>query len=163
MSARAFGPRPSVLTLIGWVSLIWSALSLAGVFVGIFLFAVVGAGSWLGGPVVGALGSLIGLVAIAWLVVGSCLSLFLLSAGWRTLADDPSGVDRHRTWAWISLVLDAVALLLSGGLWASSWWGVIYALFVLHATNRPEVHAYRFGVPIRLAAGKPPGLDDEAF
>ncbi len=162
MRPQSNTPRPGVLTFIGYVSLIWSALSLVGVFAGVGLFAVIGAGSWLGGPIVGAVGSLVGVVAIVGLLVGSILSLLLFTAGWRTLRDDPSGVDLHRRWAWISLALDVVALILSGGLWASSWWGVAYALGVVYATGLPEVRAYCGERPF-ATAGKPAAWDDEAF
>jgi hypothetical protein len=142
MFAPTYPPRPGVLTFIGVVSLLWSITTVLGVIVGIIVSIGIGAGSWLLGPIAGAFGSLLGLMAIVWLVGASLLSILLFQAGWRTLKGDPSGIALHRIWAWISLVLDALALLTTGGLHAGSWWGVIYAVGVLYATRLPEVEAY---------------------
>ncbi|WP_435016854.1 hypothetical protein TA3x_004435 [Tundrisphaera sp. TA3] len=135
-------PKPGVLNLIGVISLLWSLTTVLGVVVGILVLIGLSAGSWLLGPVAGAVGSLLGVLGILWLIAASILSVMLFMAGWRTLQGDPSGIRLHRTWAWISLVLDAVGLLISGGLYVGSWWGVLYAVGVLYVTRTPEVLAY---------------------
>src|SRR3954466_14551999 len=118
MFPRSFPPKPGILTFLGVVSLLWSVTTVLGVIVGIVVSLGLGAGSWLLGPVAGAFGSLLSLAVIAWLVLASLLSILLFQAGWRTLQGDPSGIALHRIWAWISLVLDALALLTTGGLHA---------------------------------------------
>ncbi len=165
MSGDVSSSRPGILTFLGVVSLVWSSLSLVGVVLGIVLFAVFGMAGWLGGPVAGAVTMLIGALAILWMVASSFLSFLLARAGWRTLHDDPSGIRLHRTWAWISLALDAVGLLLSGGTLPNSWVGISYALLVLHVTNLHDVQLYqsRLTAGPWAWAGKPYVADDEAF
>lgn len=135
-------PKPAILNVIGIISVLWSLTTVLGVFVGVLVLLGLGAGSWLLGPAAGAVGSLLGLLGILWLIGASILSVILFLAGWRTLWGDPSGVRLHRNWAWISLVLDAVGLLISGGLYVGSWWGVLYAVGVLYVTRTPEVLQY---------------------
>ncbi len=161
MFPRSFPPKPGILTFIGVVSLLWSVTTVLGVLVGIVVSVGIGAGSWLLGPVAGAFGSLLGLAAIVWLLGASLLSILLFQAGWRTLQGDPSGIALHRVWAWISLVLDAFALLTTGGLHAGSWWGVVYAVGVLYATRLPEVQAYAAHVEGAPHAKAPAPLDPD--
>ncbi len=156
-------PRPGILLFLGLVSLIWSALTLVGGLVIAGIALAVGLGSWLGGPIAGAVGSILGLVVAGWIVLSSILSLLLFVAGWRTLRGDPSGIALHRTWAWISLALDAVALLASAGASPTNWGGLIYALIVLYAINLPEVVAHAHGGGPAVGPGKPPAWDDERF
>lgn len=142
MFARGLPPKPPILNVIGVISLVWSLTTVLGVFVGILVLLGLGAGSWLLGPVAGAVGSFFSLLGILWLVGASILSVILFLAGWRTLQGDPYGIRLHRGWAWISLILDALGLLISGGLHAGSWWGVLYAVGVLYVTRTPEVLGY---------------------
>lgn len=114
MSIHA-GPRPAIATFFGVVSLIWSLCTLGSSLILLLICSLVGVGSWLGGPIVGALGTALSVAVAIYLVFSSFLSFVLLSAGWLTLRGDPSGITLHRTWAWISLVLDALTLLMTGG------------------------------------------------
>ena len=145
--------RPPIATVFGVVSLLWGGATLAGSLLWIGLFALIGAGSWLGGPVVGLVGTAIGVVGSIYLVLASLLSFVLLAAGWYTLQGDMRGVSLHRTWAWTSLVLDAFALLFSGGLAANGYFGLIYAIAVLYCTTPREVET-RWEPTMHAAPGK---------
>ncbi len=93
-----------------------------------------------------------------WMVVSSILSILLFQAGWKTLPRQPAGIRLHRLWAWISLTLDAVLLLLTGGTAAHSWAAILYAVGVLYVTGLPEVRAYHgFDGP----GPKPKGWDGD--
>jgi hypothetical protein len=154
--------RPGILTFLGIVSLIWSTMTLVGTVVGVVLCLLVGAGSWFGGTVVGTIGTIVATLVLLWLVACSILSILLFKAGLDTLRDDPAGIHLHRLWAFISLALDLVGLMATGGMAANSWTGLIYAGAVLYLTNLPEVRAY-YGVAPRAAPGKPPvWVDDMA-
>lgn len=135
------GHRPPIATFFGVVSLLWGIATLAGSLLWIGLFALIGVGSWLAGPVAGVVGTAIGVIGSIYLVLASLLSFVLLAAGWYTLQGDMRGVSLHRTWAWTSLVLDAFALLFSGGLAANGYFGLIYAVAVLYCTTPREVEA----------------------
>ena len=155
-------PKPGVLKFIAVVSLLWSVTTFLAVVVGLVLVLALGAGSWLLGPAAGAVGSVLGILAILWLIGSSLLSLLLFFAGWKTWRGDPEGIRLHRLWAGISLVLDVLALLTTGGLHAGSWWGVVYAAGVLYATRMPEVLAYVAAVEGRSFA-KPMAPVDRDF
>ncbi len=118
--------------------MIWSLCTLGSSLILLLICSLVGVGSWLGGPIVGALGTALSVAVAIYLVFSSFLSFVLLSAGWLTLRGDPSGITLHRTWAWISLVLDALTLLMTGGL-SPGWFGLVYAISVLHFTSPREV------------------------
>lgn len=133
-------PQPTIAKFFGVVSLFWALSTLGGVLLGMGLFLVIGVGGWLVNPIVGAVGSAIGVVAIGYLLLSSFLSFLLLSAGWKTLQGDPRGISQHRTWAWLSIVLDAVSLLVSGGIAANGYFGLIYAVAVLYFTTPREIH-----------------------
>ncbi len=153
--------RPGILTVLGVVSLIWSATALVGLVVGALVLVAVGGGSWLLGPVAGAVGTLVGLLMFGWMVASSLLSILLFRAGWKTLRDDPDGIRLHRLWAWISLALDALLVLVSGGSAITSWAAVFYAVGVLYVTGSPEVRAY-FGLDGRYEKpAKPRGWDHD--
>ena len=148
-------PRPAIATFFGVVSLIWATITLSGTLLGIVIFAVVGAGSWLAGPLVGAIGSAISVVVILYLILASLLSFVLLRAGWLTMQGDPRGIDLLRLWAWISLVLDALSLLLSGGLAANGYFGLVYAVAVLYYTTPLEIKSRWDTNPHQMHYGKP--------
>lgn len=136
--STSFGPRPAIATFFGVVSLVWSICTLGTSLVFLLICSLVGAGSWLGGPIVGAFGTALSLAVAVYLIFSSFLSFVLLSAGWLTLQGDPRGITLHRTWAWISLALDALTLLMTGGL-TPGWFGLIYAIAVLYFTTPREV------------------------
>lgn len=151
--------RPGVLNLIAVVSLLWSVL---GVIWFLFvLFAGLGVSilSWLGGPVAGAVGTTVGLAIVLIAGLKSLLSLLLFVAGVKTWGGDPAGRSLHTTWAWIIVVVDALDLLLTGGMDPSAWWGLIYAGLVLYFMNQPDVVQYFEGRGLHGGMGKPPGLD----
>jgi len=152
MSYPYHRPRPGLLTFIGIVSLIWSSLTLIGSVVTALVLLLVGAGSWLLSPLAGAIGTLVVTLVVLWMAASSILSILLFNAGWKTLKDDPAGIRLHRLWAWISLALDVIGLLGSGGTAPNSWTGVVYAIAVLIITSSPEVMSY-YGFDPRV---KPP-------
>ena len=145
--------------MIGVVSLVWSSLSLIRLVAGGCSGSRIGAESWLGGPYTGIAGSVVALLAFAWLVASSILSILLFQAGLKTLRDDPAGVRLHRLWAWISLAL-ALLGVLSSGRSSYSWSTLFYAVGVLYVTGLPEIRAYygEFGPGKPLKAGKPGSL-----
>jgi hypothetical protein len=153
-------PRPGLLTLIGVVSLIWSLLSLVGVAIAAVLSLVLGLGSWLGGPYVGLVGTVVALIAFLWMVASSILSILLFQAGLKTLRDDSAGVRLHRLWAWISLAIAVFTVLAPGRASSYSWFGLFYAVGVLYVTGLPEVRAYFGEIPLKRS-GKPEAWDDE--
>lgn len=134
----AFGPRPAIATFFGIVSLVWSVTTLGSVLVMLLVISVIGAGSWLGGPVLGFFGTALSLVVGVYLIASSLLSFVLLWAGWLTLLGDPRGVPLLRFWAWISLGFDTLSLLMTGGL-SPGWFGLIYAIAVLYYTTPREI------------------------
>ncbi len=148
-------PRPGLLTFIGVVSLIWSSMTLLGSVGAAVLFLVLGAGSWFFGLIAGAVGTVVAALVFLWLAASSILAILLFQAGWKTLKDDPDGIRLHRLWAWISLGLDIVGLLASGGTAPNSWTGILYAGAVLYITSQPEVLAY--SGQVALAGPKEPG------
>jgi hypothetical protein len=152
MTARP-AHRPPIATVFGVVSLLWGVATLGGSLLWIGVFALIGAGSWLAGPVAGVLGTAVGVVGSIYLVLASLLSFILLAAGWYTLQGDMRGVSLHRTWAWTSIILDAFALLFSGGLAANGYFGLIYAIAVLYCTTPREVEA-RWEPAMHGPAGK---------
>ena len=160
MSSAYHRPRPGLLTLIGVVSLIWSSMTLIGSVVATFFLLLAGAGSWLLGPLAGAVGTAVVALVVAWMAASSILSILLFNAGWKTLKGDPAGIRLHRLWAWISLALDVIGLLGSGGTAPNSWTGVVYAIAVLYITSTPEVLSY-YGFDPRARPPKPGVWNDE--
>ena len=155
-------PRPALLSLIGGVSLLWSSLGLIrAVAGGVFSF-VLGASSWLGGPYPGIAGSVVTLLAFAWMIASSVFTILLFQAGLKTLRDDPAGVRLHRIWAWISLALALLDVVASGRS-SYSWGTLLYAVGVLYVTGLPEVRALagEFGHEKPIKAGKPSPWDDD--
>jgi hypothetical protein len=136
------------------VSLIWSSMTLIGSVVTAILLLFVGAGSWFLGPLAGAVGTLVVTLVVIWMAASSILSILLFNAGWKTLKDDPAGIRLHRLWAWISLALDLIALIGSGGTAPNSWTGVGYAVAVLIITSSSDVIAY-YGLDPRVKPPKP--------
>ncbi len=152
------GPRPAIATFFGIVSLFWALSTLAGVLLGIGVFALIAAGSWLGGPIVGAVGSAVGVLGIGYFFLSSFLSFLLLSAGWKTLQGDPRGISQHRLWAWLSIILDALSLLGSGGLAANGYFGLIYAVAVLYYTTPREIESRWDADPRTVHYGGKPAM-----
>jgi hypothetical protein len=134
--------RPGVVTLLGVISLAWSSLTFLGAMFAILAAMLFGAGSWLLGPVAGAVGTVVGGLMVLLILAHSVLAILLFCGGWNTLVGAPSGRELLRLWAWISLVLDGLTLVVTGGLSPTSWWGLIYALAVIVVTDWPEVRAY---------------------
>ena len=134
-----FGQRPAIATFFGLTSLLWAIFMLGWVFVVVVFALLIGGMSWLGGPVVGAVGTAIGAVIAVYCVLSSLLSFLLLWAGWLILRGDPRGVTLLRTWAWISLIYDAVILLMSGGFTPTSWGAMLYAVAILYLTRPVEI------------------------
>jgi len=132
-------PRPAIATFFGLVSLLWAVVMLGWVLVVVGFAALIGAGSWLGGPVVGFVGTAVGLIIAVYCILSSLLSFLLLWAGWLILRGDPRGVSLLRLWAWISVISDTLTLLFSGGFAATSWGGLLYAVAVLYFTRPLEI------------------------
>lgn len=133
------GPRPAVATFFGLVSLLWALVMLGWVSVVVAFALLIGVGSWLGGPVIGVVGTAIGAMIALYCVVSSLMSFVLLWAGWLILRGDPGGVPLLRYWAWISLILDTLTLLLTGGITPTSWGALLYAVAVLYFTRPIEL------------------------
>jgi hypothetical protein len=164
MSAYRFEPtRPGILTVITIISFLWSGLTVLRVILWAIFALLLGAGSWLLGPVVGAIGSLVGLASIVGMIALSVLSILLFSAALHTAKGDPTGRSLHQGWAWLTLILDGLALVVTGFLSPMAWWGLLYAIGVLYVMSQPEVRAYfdRYLIPPgRIKSG---GYLDDAF
>ena len=132
-------PRPVIATFFGLISLVWALVMLGWVGVVVALAVLIGAGSWLGGPILGVLGTAIGGIIAIYCILSSLLSFVLLWAGWLILRGDPRGVPLLRLWAWISLIFDTLTLLMSGGFTATSWGALLYAVAILYFTRPPEI------------------------
>jgi len=139
--------------LLSVVNVLWMIVVLL-VLTGVTAF------SWLGGPVVGAVGTVFASVLFLLALARCCLSVLLFMAGWRTWQGHPSGVSLHTTWAWITIALDVVNLMITSGLSPASWWGLAYAGFVLFVMSQSDVRAYFGRGPFRSKAG---GLGDDGF
>ncbi len=157
------GPRPAIATFFGVVSLIWAVATLGSVLIMLLVMSLIGAGSWLGGPVVGFLGTAISLLVAAYLIASSLMSFVLLWAGWLTLVGDPRGVPLLRFWAWISVGLDTLSLLMTGGI-SPGWFGLAYAIAVLYYTSPREIEMrWATGPHHHPYAGKPKFTDYRDF
>jgi len=156
-------PRPGILTLIMIISFLWSGLSVLRFVLWAIFALIIGVGSWFFGPVVGAVGSMAGLLGIGLMLAFSILSLLLFAAAWHTAKGDPAGRSLHQTWAWINIIMDGFALILTGGLSPMAWWGLLYAVGVLYVMSQPEVRAYFDRHLIRPGPAKPGGIADDAF
>ena len=133
------GPRPSIATFFGITSLIWGIFMLGWVLVVIGFAILIGGGSWLGGPVLGLLGTAIGAIVALYCLLSSSMSFMLLWAGWLILRGDPGGIKLLRLWAWLSLIFDALTLLFSFGTAPTSWGALLYAVAVLYFTRTEEI------------------------
>jgi hypothetical protein len=156
-------PRPPVLTLVATVSLIWSGIKVMFVVLWAVFAMLLGIGSWLLGPVVGAIGTLASMGVIAWMALGSLLSILLFAAAWYTFLGDPQGRELHRLWAWLNIALDLFALVLTWGVSPTSWFGLVYACFVLYVMELPEVQSYFRRRSSPWPPEKPSGIADDAF
>ena len=97
-------------------------------------------------------------------LLSSSMSFMLLWAGWLILRGDRGGVPLLRLWAWISLIFDAVTLLVSGGTAPTSWGALLYAFAVLYFT-RPQDLDHRWTIPGESSsyAAKPKFTGDPDF
>ncbi|HEV3163581.1 MAG TPA: hypothetical protein VGZ22_06035 [Isosphaeraceae bacterium] len=152
--------KPGVLSLITIVSMVLSVVDVIWFMLVTLVLMGLSAMSWLVGPVAGTIGTVLAGVLFFLALIRGCLSILLFLAAWRTWEGDPSGLTLHTSWAWITIALDVVNLMLTSGLSPSSWWGLVYAVFVLYVMNQPEVRAYfdRGGYPPKLG-----GYGDETF
>ncbi len=73
-------PRPAIATFFGLISLVWALIMLGWVGVVVALAVLIGAGSWLGGPVIGVVGTAIGGIIAVYCIASSLLS-FVLALG----------------------------------------------------------------------------------
>ena len=163
MSEGVRRARPGLVTLLAAISILWSVASVIWFGVAILAALGVSALSWLGGPGVGVIATLIGFAVIAVTGLRSILSLILFYAGLKAWNGEPEGRSLHRTWAKITLVVDALDLLLTGGIDPTAWWGLAYAVGVLYVTDQPEARAYLAGPPPLGFGAKPAGVVDDAF
>ena len=158
------GPRPTIATLFGVISLIWGISMLGWILVVIALAVLLGVGSWLGGPVLGLVGTAIGSIVALYCLLSSSMSFMLLWAGWLILQGDPGGIKLLRLWAWISLIFDALTLLFSGGTAPTSWGALIYAFAVLYFTRPDEIdHRWTVDSGPSPYQGKPKFTADPDF
>jgi hypothetical protein len=134
--------RPPILTTIAIVSLIWSGVTVIRVVLWCVLSLVLGMSSWLLGPAIGAMGTLLSLGVVGLMLASSLLSILLFAAAWHTFLGDPAGRDLHKLWAWLNIALDIVVLVFTLGLSPTSWCGLVYACAVLYVMDLPEVRAY---------------------
>jgi hypothetical protein len=131
-----------VLNLITIVSFVLSAVNVMWVTGLGLLILIAGSLAWIGGPATGAIGTAIGLALILLLMVQFALSLLLFSAAWATMKGEPKGRSRHKTWAWIIVLLDLIDLIFTGGMDPGAWVRLIYAVFLIVMLDRIEVRAY---------------------
>jgi len=134
--------RPGILNLVTIVSFVLSGLNVLWLIVISVLVLIAGALTWLGGPIVGALGTAVGIVVVIILLAQFCLSVLLFMAAWGTMYGTPEGRERHKLWAWIIVVVDLIDLLLFVGMDAGAWFRLGYAIFLIVVMDRPEVRAY---------------------
>jgi hypothetical protein len=160
MSTHAYEPpRPTLLTLVILVSFLlsvfdvaWFVITTAGLL-GVTLF------SFLGGPLIGGAVSIVVGFVLLIAFVRFFLSILLFTAAWYSWRGDPLGWVYHRRWAWITIALDVLALILTFGVSAAGWWGLIYAILVLYVMDQPDVRAYFH----RQFPAKPSGILDDAL
>ena len=154
-------PRPPVLTIVATVSLVWSGLNMLRLIAWVVFGPILGFSSWLLGPAVGAVGSLVSVLAVLLAIAQSILTIVLFVAAIATLQGEPSGRTLHVWWASINIILDALSLLLTAGLSPSAWWGLAYAAAVLYVMGLPEVRAYFDRSQLSFTM-KPNGITDDA-
>ncbi len=145
MSKPSQVSRPGSLNFISFASFALSILNVLWLVIIAVLVIAGSLASWLGGPVIGALGTAIGAVVMVILVIQTLLSLLLFVAAWKTLNGDPGGQSLHQTWAWIIVVIDILDLLLTGGVDFGAWVRLFYAFLVLYVMSRPAVKSYFAG------------------
>jgi hypothetical protein len=153
-------PRPDVLTVVGVLSLMWSGLNMLRLVLWVVVVLILGVGSWLLGPALGTIGTLFSMMIILLLIAQSILTVILFIAGLATLRGDRAGRTLHQWWAWINIVVDCLALLLTWGLSPAAWWGLVYALAILYVMGLPEVRSYFQGDQLPTAM-KPNGMANE--
>lgn len=135
-------PRPKVLDLVAIASFVMSVLNVVWVVVLGLVVLLLGAGSWLAGPVVGMVGLTIAGVVLAILIVQSILSLVLFAAAWKTWNGLPGGRSLHKTWAWVIVIIDLIDLAFTGGMEPGAWVRLVYAIFLIVVMNREDVRDY---------------------
>lgn len=138
--------RPGVVNLITLISFLLSGLNVLWLVVVSFLILGASAATWLAGPAVGLVGTMMGAIVVGLLLLQFCLSVLLFSAAWASLHGTRAGYSRHKRWAWIIIVLDLLSLLITGGFDFGAWFRLGYAVFLVVVIDRPEVRAY-FGLP----------------
>lgn len=161
--------RPAVVDLVAVASLALSALNVVWLLVIAGIAFFVGGLSWLGGPIVGVVGTFVAGLVLILVLVQSLLSLLLFAAGLRTWQGLPAGRSLHVAWGWSTVVLDLIDLAVTAGMDGGAWIRLVYAVLVLLAMNRDDVRAYlgraAAGYELEPAspalAGKPAPLDDE--
>jgi hypothetical protein len=156
-------PRPPTLTLVAIVSLLWSGITVIRVVLWSIFALFLGVGSWLLGPAVGAIGTLASMGVILLMILGSLLSVLLFLAAWHSFLGDPQGRELHRLWAWLNIALDLFAMVLTWGLSPASWFGLVYACFVLYVMELPEVQQYFRRRSLPWPQQKPSGIADDAL
>lgn len=134
--------RPGVLNLIAVVSFVLSGANVLWLIGVGLLMALAGALSWLGGPIVGAIGTAAVVVVLILIGAQFLLSILLFSAGWQTWKGRPGGRSRHKTWAWITVGLDLLTLLFTGGIDPGAWTRLIYAVVLIYVLDQREIRDY---------------------
>ncbi len=158
-------PRPGILTVIGGLSLVWSIASPLCVGLAFLWFAI----SMTGTP--SKINMNVQCFLLGWFVASPTLSLVLFFAAWTMLNDDPRTLKLNRSWARISLTIDALVLVVLGmanvpgqlfmplGIVLID---LIYASIVLYAAGLTKVRAY-FGDVSQPKPGDRESLDVEFF
>jgi hypothetical protein len=162
MSSHWETPRPGILNLITIISFFISVLDVLGFLCGLSVALGFATLSWLLGPVGGLIGAFVGSVLVLAAFVRSFLSLVLFSAAWNTWAGLPTGRSHHLLWAWLTIILDLIDLLLTWGWNPATWWGLVYAVCLIYVMDLPEVRAY-FEREVPGAPFKPGGFPDDAL
>ncbi len=134
--------RPGIVNLITIVSFVLSGLNVLWLITVTLLLVFAGALSWLGGPVIGAIGTLAVGVVVVVLLAQFCLSVLLFMAALGTMGGRPEGRTRHKRWAWIIVILDLITLVFTAGLDFAAWFRLGYAIFLIYVLDKPEVRSY---------------------
>jgi hypothetical protein len=154
--------KPTILSLITLISFLLSVFDVAWFVITTAALLGMAAFSFLGGPIAGGAVTFIVGIVLAISFVRFFLSLLLFKAAWSTWQGSPDGRVYHRRWAWITIALDLLALMLTAGMSPASWWGLIYAIAVLYVMDLPEVRAY-FARRAFAPPSKSPGILDDTF
>jgi len=162
MSRFDDSPKPTILSLVTLISFLLSVFDVAWFLVTTAALLGMAAFSFLGGPIAGGTVTFIVGVLLAVAFVRFFLSLLLFKAAWSTWQGSHDGRVYHRRWAWITIALDLLALMLTAGMSPASWWGLVYAIVVLYVMDQPDVRAY-FGRRTFAPSSKPRGVLDDAI